>query len=180
MNTGHNWQFTASWMGEPPSSLDAEIEGNYRLRRMYHFESPRLKGNWRNRLLQPFAPPDYQRVRLRDAVAASSSVPGLFEPLVLPELYDDKTVRLADGGVYDNQGVSSLLEQDCNVMIVSDASGQMAAQDHLSGGRLGVPLRSFSVSMARVRQSQYQELEARLRSGLLKRLMFLHLKKDFA
>ena len=178
MNTGHNWQFTASWMGEPPSSLDAEIEGNYRLRRMYHFESPRLKDKWRNRLLQPFAPPDYQRFRLGDAVAASSSVPGLFEPLVLPDLYDDKTVRLADGGVYDNQGVSSLLEQDCNVMIVSDASGQMAAQDHPSGGRLGVPLRSFSVSMARVRQSQYQELEARLRSGLLKGLMFLHLKKD--
>ena len=62
--------------------------------------------------------------------------------------------------------------------VVSDASGQMAAQDHPSGGRLGVPLRSFSVSMARVRQSQYQELEARLRSGLLKGLMFLHLKKD--
>ena len=24
LNTGHNWQFTASWMGEPPISLDAE------------------------------------------------------------------------------------------------------------------------------------------------------------
>jgi hypothetical protein len=54
----------------------------------------------------------------------------------------------------------------------------MAAEDHPSGGRLGVPLRSFSISMARVRQSQYQELSARLRSGLLKGLMFLHLKKD--
>lgn len=178
LNTGHNWQFTASWMGEPPSSLDPEIEGNYRLRRMYHWEAPRLPDKWRTWFRRPFAPPDYQQFRLGDAVAASSSVPGLFEPLVLPNLYDGKTIRLVDGGVYDNQGIASLLEQDCTVIMVSDASGQMAAQDYPSSSRLGVPLRSFSVSMARVRQSQFQELDARRRSGLLKGLMFLHLKKD--
>jgi predicted acylesterase/phospholipase RssA len=178
LNTGHNWQFTASWMGEPPTSLDSEIEGNYRLRRMYHWEAPRLPDRWRLWYRRPFAPPDYQRFRLGHAVAASSSVPGLFEPLVLPGLYEGKTVRLVDGGVYDNQGAASLLEQDCTVVIVSDASGQMVAQDQPSNGRLGVPLRSFSVSMTRVRQSQYQELDARRRSGLLKGLMFLHLKKD--
>jgi predicted acylesterase/phospholipase RssA len=173
LNTGHNWQFTASWMGEPPSTLDAEIEGNYRLRRMYHGEAPRLADQWR--LL---GYPDYQRFRLGHAVAASSCVPGLFDPLVMADLYDGKTIRLVDGGVYDNQGMASLLEQDCNVMIVSDASGQMAAQDQPSSGRLGVPLRCFSVSMARVRQAEFQELDARRRSGLLKGLMFLHLKKD--
>jgi predicted acylesterase/phospholipase RssA len=178
LNTGHNWQFTGSWMGEPPSSLDAEIEGNYRLRRMYHWEAPRLRDKWRSWLLKPFAPPDYQRFRLGEAVAASSCVPGLFDPLVLPDLYDGKTVRLVDGGVYDNQGVASLLEQDCTVMVVSDASGQMSALDHPSGDRLGVPLRAFSISMARVRQAEYQELDARTRSGLLKGLAFLHLKKD--
>jgi len=178
MNTGHNWQFTASWMGEPPSSLDAEIEGNYRLRRMYHSEAPRLRDKWNSPLLRPFAPPDYQHFRLGEAVASSSAVPGLFEPLVLTDLYDGKTVRLSDGGVYDNQGTASLLEQDCTFMIVSDASGQMEAEDSPSGGRLGVPLRSFSISMARVRQSEYQELSSRLRSGLLKGLVFLHLKKD--
>jgi predicted acylesterase/phospholipase RssA len=178
LNTGHLWQFTASWMGEPPISLDAEIEGNYRLRRMYHDEAPRLKDQWRGRFLRLFAPPDYRHLRLGEAVAASSCVPGVFEPLVLPDLYEGKTVRLVDGGVYDNQGVASLLEQDCSLMIVSDASGQMDNQDHPSGSRLGVPLRSFSISMARVRQSQYRELDARRRSGLLKGLMFLHLKKD--
>jgi predicted acylesterase/phospholipase RssA len=177
LNTGHNWQFTGSWMGEPPSSLDAEIEGNYRLRRMYHDEAPRREDKWATWFRRPFAPPDYQRFRLGDAVAASSSVPGLFEPLVLPDLYDGKTIRLVDGGVYDNQGIASILEQDCTVLIVSDASGQMDALDHPSGGRLGVPLRSFSVSMARVRQSQFEELAARRRSGLLKGLVFLHLKK---
>jgi predicted acylesterase/phospholipase RssA len=178
LNTGHLWQFTASWMGEPPISLDEEIEGNYRLRRMYYWEAPRLKDRWHSRFARLFAPPDYQQFRLGEAVAASSCVPGVFEPLVLPDLYEEKTVRLVDGGVYDNQGVASLLEQDCSVLMVSDASGQMDSQDHPSGGRLGVPLRSFSISMARVRQSQYHELAARRRSGLLKGLMFLHLKKD--
>jgi hypothetical protein len=178
LNSGHNWQFTASWMGEPPSSIDAEIEGNYRLRRMYYWQAPRLKDKWRRWYTRPFAPPDYQRFRSGEAVAASSCVPGLFEPLVLPSLYDGKTIRLVDGGVYDNQGTAGLLEQDCNVLIVSDASGQMAAKDQPGGGRLGVLSRSFSVSMARVRQSQYRELAARRRSGLLKGLMFLHLKKD--
>jgi predicted acylesterase/phospholipase RssA len=178
LNTGHNWQFTGSWMGEPPIGLDAEIEGNYRLRRMYHREAPRLKSHWKHWLSRPFAPPDYQRIRLGEAVAASSCVPGLFEPIVLPDLYEGKVVRLVDGGVHDNQGIASLLEQDCNVMIVSDASGQMGAQDDPANGRLGVSLRSFSISMTRVRQAQYRELAARRRSGLLKRLVFLHLKRD--
>jgi predicted acylesterase/phospholipase RssA len=178
LNTGRNWQFTASWMGEPPSPLDAEIGGNYLLRRMYHEEAPRLRDKWRAWYRRLFAPPDYQKIRVGEAVAASSCVPGLFEPLILSDLFDGKTVRLVDGGVYDNQGVASLLEQDCNVMIVSDASGQMEAQDMPSGTRLGVPLRSFSVSMARVRQAQFAELDARRRSGLLKGMIFLHLRKD--
>lgn len=178
LNTGRNWQFTASWMGEPPSRLDAEIGGNYLLRRMYHDEAPRLRDKWRNWLMRPFAPLDYRKIRVGEAVAASSCVPGLFEPLVLSDLFEGKTVRLVDGGVYDNQGVASLLEQDCNLMIVSDASGQMDQQDRPSGSRLGVSLRSFSTSMARVRQAQFAELDARLRAGLLKGRMFMHLRKD--
>lgn len=178
LNTGRNWQFTASWMGEPPSRLDAEIGGNYLLRRMYLDEAPLPQDKWQTLLLRPFAPLDYQAIRIGQAVAASSCVPGLFEPLELSDLFEGKAVRLVDGGVYDNQGVASLLEQDCNVMIVSDASGQMEAQDTPSGSRLGVPLRSFSVSMARSRQAQFSELDARRRSGLLKGMMFLHLRKD--
>ncbi|MBA3960603.1 MAG: patatin-like phospholipase family protein [Chthoniobacterales bacterium] len=162
LNTGHNWQFTATWMGEPPSGIDGEIDGNYRLRRLYYEE----------------APLDFRRIRLGHAVAASSCVPGLFEPLVLQGLYPAKTVRLVDGGVFDNQGVASLLEQDCSIMLVSDASGQMLAIDEPSAGILGVPLRSFSVSMARVRQAEYRELDARRRSSILRGLMFLHMKKD--
>ena len=162
LNTGHNWQFTASWMGEPPIAINTDVDGNYRLRRMYYKE----------------APPDHRRIRLGHAVAASACVPGLFEPIVLDKLYEDVTVRLVDGGVHDNQGIMGLLEQDCTVIIVSDASGQMGTQDDPSRGLLGVPLRSNSILMARVREAEYRELEARNRSSLLRKLVYLHLKKD--
>lgn len=162
LNTGHNWQFTATWMGEPPSEIDAEIDSNDRLRRMYYDEAPR----------------DYRKVRLGHAVAASACVPGLFDPIVFPHLYSDRKVRLVDGGVYDNQGVGGLLEQGCFVLLVSDASGQMASQSEPSGGILGPPLRSNTILQARVRGAQYHELDARQRASLLRGLMFIHLKKD--
>jgi predicted acylesterase/phospholipase RssA len=162
LNTGHNWQFTASWMGEPPVAINTEVDGNYRLRRMYYED----------------APSSHQQIRLGHAVAASACVPGLFEPIVLDQLYEDITVRLVDGGVHDNQGIMGLLEQDCTVIIVSDASGQMETQDDPSKGLIGVPLRSNSILMARVREAEYRELHARRRSSLLRKLVFLHLKKD--
>jgi hypothetical protein len=79
--------------------------------------------------------------------------------------------------VHDNQGTSALLEQGCSILIVSDASGQMDAQDDPSTGLLGVPLRANSVLQARVREAQFRELDARRRAGLLGGLVFLHLKK---
>jgi predicted acylesterase/phospholipase RssA len=161
LNTGHNWQFTASWMGEPPANVESEIDANYRLRRMYHRQAPQKAG----------------RVRLGHAVAASSCVPGLFEPLPLEMLYLGKVVRLVDGGVHDNQGTAALLEQNCSLLIVSDASGQMNTDDDPTSGLLGVPLRANSILQSRVRVAQFRELEARRRAGLLRGLVFLHLKK---
>ena len=43
---------------------------------------------------------------------------------------------------------------------------------------IGVPLRSNSILMARVREAEYRELAARRRSSLLRGLMFIHLRKD--
>ncbi|UFS70688.1 patatin-like phospholipase family protein [Geomonas sp. RF6] len=162
LNTGHNWQFTATWMGKPPAGIDSEIDSNYRLRRMYYRD----------------APPEMKKIRLGEAVAASSCVPGLFEPISLPHLYPEKVVRLVDGGVHDNQGAAGLLEQGCSVLLVSDASGQMGADDHPGTGFLAVPLRANSILQSRVRSAQYDDLDARKRSSLLKGLLFIHLKKE--
>lgn len=162
LNTGHLWQFTATWMGEPPGDIDASYDSNERLRRMYYTE----------------APPEHRKMRLGYAVGSSACVPGVFTPLRLKNLYPNRDVLLVDGGVHDNQGSSSLLEQGCTVLLVSDASGQMHSQAHPSSGLLGVPRRSNSILMSRVRQAQFSELVARLRSGRIRGLMSLHLKLD--
>src|ERR1051325_2352156 len=162
LNTGHTWQFTSSWMGEAPAGIDSEIDGNDRLRRMYYEEAPK----------------EHNAIRLGAAVGASAAVPGLFEPLTLDYLYPDRIVRLVDGGVCDNQGTASLLEQDCKVILVSDASGQMESQPAVSKGVFGVLLRTNSIFQARIRQAEYHDLKGRRRSGLLRGFMFVHLKGD--
>jgi predicted acylesterase/phospholipase RssA/cellulose biosynthesis protein BcsQ/Flp pilus assembly protein TadD len=161
LNTGHNWQFTATWMGEPPAGAGSEVDTNDLLRRMYYWE----------------APPKYRAIRLGRAVAASACVPGLFEPVEMDRLFPARQVRLVDGGVHDNQGIAALLEQECAVLLVSDASGQMESQNNPGAGRFTALRRSSSISMARVREIEFRDLDARVRSSQLKGLMYLHLKK---
>lgn len=163
LNTCHNWQFTATYMGEPPlRAIDIKIDGNDRLRRMYYDEAPR----------------SYRRVRLGQAVAASACVPGLFDPLVLEPLYPHFATKLVDGGVYDNQGVASLLGEDCTVLLISDASGQTAIEKEPGGERIGVAMRSNNALMARSRQVEYQLLSALADAGLLRGVAYVHLKRD--
>nr|MBA3242005.1 patatin-like phospholipase family protein [Acidobacteriota bacterium] len=173
LNTGHNWQFTSTYMGESPATIHAEVDSVYRLRRKYYTEAPDTQA----------AP---QRVRLGTAVAASSCVPVLFEPVVLDDIYEARdgggvgkkiSVKLVDGGVCDNQGVAGLLEQDCTVLLVSDGSGHLGALDRPSSKSLSVGMRANGVLQARIRGTQYRELDARLSASMLNGLMFVHLKK---
>lgn len=162
LNTGHNWQYTASWMGEPPDAIDQDVDSSDRLRRMYHYQ----------------APEGHRETRLGHAVAASASVPGLFAPVTLADLYDDITVQLADGGVHDNQGIASLLDQKCSVILVSDASGQRTLVEHPWTDPLRVLARSGSIQGARVRQAEFADLAEERRSSRLRGLMFVHLRED--
>ncbi len=161
LNTGHNWQFTATWMGEPTKGIDSEVDGNYRLRRMYYTEAPER----------------YRHYPLGQAVAASACVPGLFEPIGLPKLYLNIDVRLVDGGVQDNQGIGAMLDEDCTVLLISDGSGQMGAQNRPGNGAVSALLRSNSILGSRVREAEFRDVAARRRSSLLRGLMFIHLKK---
>jgi predicted acylesterase/phospholipase RssA len=163
LNTGHNWQFTASWMGEPPANIKPDIDSKPRLRRMYYSEAP---------------PPYRNNVRLGTAVGASSCVPALFTPVHLPELYEDHEVFLVDGGVHDNQGIASLIEQECKIMIVSDASGQINAEKTSSDDIIGTLSRADSILQARVREAQIMDLKERKASGQITALSIVHLTKD--
>src|SRR5262249_34594954 len=119
-----------------------------------------------------------ETIRVGWAVAASASVPGLFEPLAFDGLYEGYATRLVDGGVYDNQGVASLLDQDCTALIVSDASGQTANQFDPSASRFGVLTRTQNALMTRVREAQFELLSTLRSNTTVRGLMYLHLKKD--
>ncbi len=163
LNSGHNWQFTGSWMGEPPGLMGKEVNLNARYRRLYYSEAPTQA---------------QQNFRLGHAVAASACVPGMFEPLEIAGLYPGRTVRLVDGGVHDNQGVAGLLDESCTFILCSDACGQMGDEASPANGTLGVPMRSNSILMDRVREAEYQDLEARVQNRALQGLFFIHMKQD--
>lgn len=160
LNSGHNWFFTASWMGEPPGLID--IDGNERYRRLYYKQ----------------APGHLQNFRVGYAAAASSCVPGLFEPLVLDDLYEERTVKLVDGGVHDNQGVQGLLAEGCTLLLCSDASRQMADVKNPADDPGGVLLRTVSVLQDRIREAEYQDLQGRLDSHSLQGVFFIHTQKE--
>jgi predicted acylesterase/phospholipase RssA len=152
-------------MGESPQAINGAIDSIPRYRRMY------LDG-------RDDIPKHFRDFSLGQAVGASAAVPGVFEPIVLRKLYPGRTVRLADGGVHDNQGLASLLEQSCNVLLVSDASGQMDQNLNPGGGVISVASRTNTILQARVRDAQFNELQSLQRSGSIDGAMFIHLTKD--
>ena len=163
LNTGHNWQFTAAWMGEPPASLQPEIDMKSRLRRMYYADAPEA----------------YKNFRLGYAVASSSCVPGLFAAFSMPDLYPNVDLKLVDGGVHDNQGISSLIEQECKFMIISDASGQLSEENTiLNAGPLYTINRTNGILQERIRENEFLEISTRYRSSQLSNLKFMHLRKN--
>lgn len=163
LNTGHPWQFTASHMGEPEGGINPRIDANARLERVRFSE----------------APDGYRQFRLGHAVAASAAVPSLFDPLPLEHLYARPlVVRLADGGVYDNQGIAGLLEQGCTFLIISDASGQTPFVANPAGDRLRVAVGANNTLMGRVRGLHFDVVSAKLATGTLRGAAIVHLMQD--
>jgi hypothetical protein len=162
VNTGHAWRFTPTWMGESPWTSREPADS-----------VPRLQ--WGE-----YDPATGWRIELGRAVAASACVPMVFAPLSLGRFYEQNIdVSLVDGGVHDNQGAGALLASGCNVVLVSDACGQLMFETAPKRGIFGLPSsvkRSMDTLMERVRLASFGDLEARCRSGLLRSLMFLHMK----
>lgn len=170
LNTGHVWQFTATYAGESPYAISDDVDSNDRLRRFYY-----RSGNVPDR-----APTPGRRIELGTAVAASACVPGFFPPVEFDQLYAGYRVRLVDGGVHDNQGVISLLEQDCTQLIVSDACGQMTTDTTPTGAAVAPLMRSNSILMERVRQEEYERIATLRETGRLNGLLLVHLRQDLS
>jgi hypothetical protein len=102
----------------------------------------------------------------------------MFEPLTITGLYKDRTVRLVDGGVHDNQGIAGLLSEGCTRILCSDACGQMGDILNPSDTPPGVLLRTTSILQDRVREAEYQDLRSRLDSSALEGVFFVHTRKE--
>ncbi len=146
LNSGHNWVFTATSMGEvPPRNLTfRDIDKKDRYRRVRYDEIETRE-------------PDFL---LGNAVAASAGVPGLFPPMAVSGLYRDRRVQLVDGGVYDNQGIAGLLDPDCpcSDFVVSDASGQNEGVDNPDTDTLPVLVNVSGILGGRVREEMVDNL----------------------
>lgn len=146
LNSGHNWRFEASRMGEPEVASETlfMIDKNCRFSRPKRYDD------------MPERPRD---TKLGHAVAASACVPALFHPLAVSELYEeDCRIQLIDGGVHDNQGIEALLDRECDEMIVSDASGHMRDEMAPSTQIHQVLMRSNKILMDRVREEELKSI----------------------
>lgn len=164
LNNGHNWRFTASGMGESQYMYDTTIDKNkvHQYARYSEFKD------------------EFKNFTIADAVASSSCVPGLFDPIELNGAYaEGENIKLVDGGVYDNQGLASLLDEECNLIICSDASGQFNDNDEPSSCRLSVIPRVNDSLMDRGRDQEYEIVKEMLDDKKIDGLCILHLKQCF-
>lgn len=164
LNNGHNWRFTASGMGESQYMYDTTIDKNkvHQYTRYSEFKD------------------EFKNFTIADAVASSSCVPGLFDPIELNGAYaEGENIKLVDGGVYDNQGLASLIDEECNLIICSDASGQFNDDDKPSSCRLSVIPRVNDSLMDRGRDQAYEQVKELLNEKKIDGLCILHLKQCF-
>lgn len=164
LNTGRNWYFEATHMGEHPrDTLDWQsVDKNPRLLRPESYQ--KLKDKHKNFLLS-------------HAVAASAALPGVFAPIKIDGLYpDDIQLQLVDAGVHDNQGIAGLLTFGCTDFIISDACRPLEFETRPDLRTDGLLLRVRSMLGDRLREEQL----LRMLTGKHKNhTAFIHLRKNF-
>ncbi len=152
LNTGHLWQFTNISMGEQPTGIATDHEPIPYLNK-FRLDDERLTIEQRKILFN---------ITLGQAVAASCCVPGILVPLRIKYLYKmgghPVTVRLADGGLVDNQGLASLFTENCTHIICSDASDILKPEPDPSPQILNVARRANDILMDRIRNKSLNEL----------------------
>ncbi len=144
LNTGKDWKFYPDVMGD------------------WYFCQHRPGTTWQER----FYPSG--NVRLAEAGAASSCFPPVFAPLILTskEYFPDQAatipyVALADGGMYDNLGLDSLMYgtlhgDRCTHLIASDGSGPFQIEAKPGTGQTVYLTRTTSIMMAKLRAFEFQ------------------------
>ncbi|MFY9222521.1 MAG: patatin-like phospholipase family protein [Blastocatellia bacterium] len=164
LNTGRNWYFEATHMGEHPRDSEdwQAVDKNARLLRPENYQI--LKNEHKNFLLS-------------HAVAASAALPGVFAPIKIDKLYpEDIQLQLVDAGVHDNQGIAGLLTFGCTDFIISDACRPLEFESRPDLRTDGLLLRVRSMLGDRLREEQL----LRMLTGKYKdHTAFIHLRKNF-
>ena len=109
---------------------------------------------------------DFDSISLATAVAASANFPPVFPPLVLLGIYDDLHVArlgLSDGGVYDNLGITTLLDEGCSHIIASDTGAPFDEKQRVSSRYVGMFARLPDVLADDVADQQHTQLRERRR-----------------
>jgi predicted acylesterase/phospholipase RssA len=109
---------------------------------------------------------DLEGLALSDAVGASACFPPVFPPMVFLGIYDDLYVTrlgLSDGGVYENLGVQTLLDEGCSYIVASDTGGLFDPQQRASTGRLGMMTRIMNILLNTVGELQRTGVRERRR-----------------
>jgi predicted acylesterase/phospholipase RssA len=152
LNTGHLWQFTNVSVGERQTESKTSHDSIDFLK-TFRLDDERLTIEQRKVLYN---------ITLGQAVAASCCVPGILAPLRIRHLYiinnAPMTVRLADGGLVDNQGLASLFTENCTHIICSDASDILKTDPNPSAQILNVAMRANNILMDRIRNKSLNEL----------------------
>lgn len=167
LNTGRNFQFTPVDFGERmPKSVSLNFDKNCLLKAFKYEELDETKFK------------KYKDLPLCVAVAASASVPGIFTPLSLTKLYPNTVPLLVDGGVYDNQGLSAILYENCSDIIVSDASNQMEFKRSMGSDFFNVLSRTSSNQMNRIRNLGLESLILNKKANIVDDIEIIHLLED--
>ncbi len=189
LNTGRVWQCTAKTMGEPPANGEPSTS-NQPSDGLSAYQIDKKTIRLRRANAYANITPLQQDFPLGHAVAASACVPALFDPMAVSKLYYDPPKKkndtekelkqneirteLVDGGVYDNQGVDSLIDKDCTCFIISDASGQMDMVKQQDTSRISVLLRVAGILQDRIRSDGLLRLAGSYGSN---NIAFLSLRK---
>ena len=109
---------------------------------------------------------DLAGLTIGDAVGASACFPPVFSPFIIQGLYDDAhvgTLGLTDGGVFDNAGVTALLDERCACIIASDTGGVFETVPHAQSNRVGMLARLSTILQADLGRIQRSFLRERRR-----------------
>lgn len=106
-----------------------------------------------------------EKFPIANAVASSTSVPVPFDPITIPKQfyqnpkdYDRVKPMLIDGGLYDNQGIHKLTQNNssysCDVIIASDGS-QPFGKLYKAGNTFSILYRGIDVMMRKIKNLQF-------------------------